>query len=159
MFRRPPSTTRTDTLFPYTTLCRSGVHRLTCDGWHRDDYLSPAADALAGGPEQRPPVELGRVAHCAAPSLSFPRKRESSAAGVKASIAFRLDAFGQFGFVPGLAARKQDGGGDRADADADRGSGLGMLLRLAPRSAESREGKSVSVRVDLGGGRVIKKKK
>src|SRR3546814_20224078 len=26
MTRRPPSTTRTDTLFPYTTLCRSGVH-------------------------------------------------------------------------------------------------------------------------------------
>src|SRR3546814_19850525 len=24
MFRRPPSSTRTDTLFPYTTLCRSG---------------------------------------------------------------------------------------------------------------------------------------
>src|SRR3546814_11425008 len=25
MIRRPPSTTRTDTLFPYTTLCRSGI--------------------------------------------------------------------------------------------------------------------------------------
>src|SRR3546814_5031468 len=25
MIRRPPGTTRTDTLFPYTTLCRSGV--------------------------------------------------------------------------------------------------------------------------------------
>src|SRR3546814_18897482 len=25
MIRRPPKSTRTDTLFPYTTLCRSGV--------------------------------------------------------------------------------------------------------------------------------------
>src|SRR3546814_14094474 len=38
----------------------------------------------------------------------------------------------------GLAARKQDGGGDRADADADRGSGLGMLLRLAPQGLGER---------------------
>src|SRR3546814_20478368 len=27
MRRRPPRSTRTDTLFPYTTLCRSGVER------------------------------------------------------------------------------------------------------------------------------------
>src|SRR3546814_15302303 len=27
MSRRPPRSTRTDTLFPYTTLFRSGVHR------------------------------------------------------------------------------------------------------------------------------------
>src|SRR3546814_3421236 len=29
MIRRPPRTTRTDTLFPYTTLFRSGGHRMT----------------------------------------------------------------------------------------------------------------------------------
>src|SRR3546814_21026752 len=31
MLRRPPRSTRTDTLFPYTTLCRSGteLHRLS----------------------------------------------------------------------------------------------------------------------------------
>src|SRR3546814_13287591 len=28
MIRRPPSSTRTDTLFPYTTLCRSGRRHL-----------------------------------------------------------------------------------------------------------------------------------
>src|SRR3546814_6205368 len=35
MFRRPPSSTRTDTLFPYTTLFRSrvGDGRLACFGW------------------------------------------------------------------------------------------------------------------------------
>src|SRR3546814_3908508 len=30
MIRRPPRSTRTDTLFPYTTLCRSGAKRRNC---------------------------------------------------------------------------------------------------------------------------------
>src|SRR3546814_5575260 len=46
MIRRPPRSTRTDTLFPYTTLFRSGnmciegqrknfeVHRLVCEAFH-----------------------------------------------------------------------------------------------------------------------------
>src|SRR3546814_8596042 len=38
MIRRPPRSTRTDTLFPYTTLFRSGVVL----------YHSPAAAALLG---------------------------------------------------------------------------------------------------------------
>src|SRR3546814_11770413 len=34
MIRRPPRSTRTDTLFPYTTLFRSTVHmRVTVSGW------------------------------------------------------------------------------------------------------------------------------
>src|SRR3546814_1596576 len=46
MIRRPPRSTRTDTLFPYTTLFRSGVlhiraHRRRC---------RPAAPAGAAGP-------------------------------------------------------------------------------------------------------------
>src|SRR3546814_6278491 len=31
MIRRPPRSTRTDTLFPYTTLCRSGMRTRTID--------------------------------------------------------------------------------------------------------------------------------
>src|SRR3546814_12667400 len=31
MIRRPPRSTRTDTLFPYTTLFRSPHHRAACD--------------------------------------------------------------------------------------------------------------------------------
>src|SRR3546814_7053136 len=34
MIRRPPRSTRTDTLFPYTTLCRSGGDRSDARGWH-----------------------------------------------------------------------------------------------------------------------------
>src|SRR3546814_13129364 len=33
--RRPPGTTRTDTLFPYTTLCRSSVRRSKGGGTRR----------------------------------------------------------------------------------------------------------------------------
>src|SRR3546814_5204609 len=33
MIRRPPRSTRTDTLFPYTTLVRSGLHRGEVAAW------------------------------------------------------------------------------------------------------------------------------
>src|SRR3546814_5996062 len=33
MIRRPPRSTRTDTLFPYTTLFRSGPRRSSCSPW------------------------------------------------------------------------------------------------------------------------------
>src|SRR3546814_19993694 len=43
MIRRPPRSTRTDTLFPYTTLFRSiGMLQL---GWH---WLDPATALLVG---------------------------------------------------------------------------------------------------------------
>src|SRR3546814_7897804 len=35
MIRRPPRSTRTDTLFPYTTLCRSVSGKPARDGGHR----------------------------------------------------------------------------------------------------------------------------
>src|SRR3546814_17336768 len=40
MIRRPPRSTRTDTLFPYTTLCRSHRHRL--------QGAAPAVAAVVG---------------------------------------------------------------------------------------------------------------
>src|SRR3546814_19278420 len=43
MIRRPPRSTRTDTLFPYTTLFRSGYR----PGW-REYRLRAAASALEG---------------------------------------------------------------------------------------------------------------
>src|SRR3546814_16167843 len=38
MIRRPPRSTRTDTLFPYTTLFRSCAHRLGGVGPHHDPH-------------------------------------------------------------------------------------------------------------------------
>src|SRR3546814_15606662 len=52
MIRRPPRSTLTDTLFPYTTLCRSG----------------PRGAALRGQPGQLPPAAVpGRAAEPARP--------------------------------------------------------------------------------------------
>src|SRR3546814_16247429 len=42
MIRRPPRSTRTDTLFPYTTLCRAGVLE--------DDHLDAGGRDLLGDP-------------------------------------------------------------------------------------------------------------
>src|SRR3546814_5351178 len=59
MIRRPPRSTRTDTLFPYTTLFRSrcaGQHVVaerdpchSCAVAHRDRRLLPGGPALAAG--------------------------------------------------------------------------------------------------------------
>src|SRR3546814_2758099 len=57
MIRRPPRSTRTDTLFPYTTLVRSGRCRVhgrdlaTLD--HSEDGQSRAADANPVGTNRR----------------------------------------------------------------------------------------------------------
>src|SRR3546814_20262489 len=47
MIRRPPRSTRTDTLFPYTTLCRSGAERVA----QREQVL--LADRLGGNDGER----------------------------------------------------------------------------------------------------------
>src|SRR3546814_19510401 len=68
MNRRPPRSTRTDTLFPYTTLFRSARGKL-----EGDDRPLRDSERLRG--KQTPP---GRVADRAArPSLSLDRKAES----------------------------------------------------------------------------------
>src|SRR3546814_1999035 len=60
MIRRPPRSTRTDTLFPYTTLFRSpdtlsagsgGSHRSGCDGLHHAD-VAPQRRRGPGGRQQ-----------------------------------------------------------------------------------------------------------
>src|SRR3546814_12806610 len=44
MIRRPPRSTRTDTLFPYTTLFRSGRYRDLVQGIYDHDWFMVAAD-------------------------------------------------------------------------------------------------------------------
>src|SRR3546814_15576773 len=56
MIRRPPRSTRTDTLFPYTTLFRSD-HRQA----RRTDCLAPAAPARKD--KQRDPVQRALAGH------------------------------------------------------------------------------------------------
>src|SRR3546814_17346774 len=49
MIRRPPRSTRTDTLFPYTTLFRSGRHTLIAGLL----LLGPGGSRKSGGPRNR----------------------------------------------------------------------------------------------------------
>src|SRR3546814_4894803 len=62
MIRRPPRSTRTDTLFPYTTLFRST--RLIQRGSEGDD--TPARTAAVGGLDAGNAGERGRLADRAA---------------------------------------------------------------------------------------------
>src|SRR3546814_17931083 len=56
MIRRPPRSTRTDTLFPYTTLFRSGGVGATVD----DDTVVPGQlDEVAVAPDARIGLEVG----------------------------------------------------------------------------------------------------
>src|SRR3546814_14297352 len=62
MIRRPPRSTRTDTLFPYTTLFRSVAEKVTLTvfkvtGETNTDDLSPAPDAWS-----RPDIPLHALA-------------------------------------------------------------------------------------------------
>src|SRR3546814_18256095 len=106
MIRRPPRSTRTDTLFPYTTLFRS------CDRAER----RIVRDAVRGGDRLGGGFE--RVGH-----------RE-----------FHTQASSGFAF-----------GEQRADVQS---FGEQILERIADRKSVV-SGKSVSVRVDLGGRRNI----
>src|SRR3546814_6607722 len=49
MIRRPPRSTRTDTLFPYTTLFRSGSGGVGSAGGLFDGLVDGAEHALSGG--------------------------------------------------------------------------------------------------------------
>src|SRR3546814_16801573 len=119
MIRRPPRSTRTDTLFPYTTLSRSRACRLC-------------------------PRDVERCRACAAHPAAAPLGRAGAEAGRRLGVA------------RGSGARDptRSRGGER---DADRRLHAGQSGRADRKSVG--EGKSGSVRVDIGGCRIIKKKK
>src|SRR3546814_5835148 len=60
MIRRPPRSTRTDTLFPYTTLVRSPMVQINDDNYEDLDYDSTTRilDALAAGEQPKPGTQL-----------------------------------------------------------------------------------------------------
>src|SRR3546814_12801847 len=64
MIRRPPRSTRTDTLFPYTTLFRSGLAVLApATAAFADEPITPVPMAAAPDPSAPNPskVQLGRM--------------------------------------------------------------------------------------------------
>src|SRR3546814_7858075 len=66
MIRRPPRSTRTDTLFPYTTLFRSGRQTAGRGRRTRQDRERTASDQnpLAPVPDRRRTVRPGRASTC-----------------------------------------------------------------------------------------------
>src|SRR3546814_17673602 len=121
MIRRPPGSTRTDTLFPYTTLFRSADQIGLAVGEEGGQDGEPHARPNAG--EQARCRVVSHHDRILEPILAQPRL---------------------IGF-PYAAAAADEGMGGQFVARVDRQS---VVL-----------GKSVSVRVDLGGLLTIKKKK
>src|SRR3546814_20451608 len=70
MIRRPPRSTRTDTLFPYTTLFRSGARAVR-------EAPRPAAE----GPADRHPAALGRG------GIALPLPRQPARHGAGPAVA------------------------------------------------------------------------
>src|SRR3546814_16468151 len=131
MIRRPPRSTRTDTLFPYTTLFRSHDH----GGGRRSQPRSRLRFGKSG-------VQAGRLR---APPQSSARSNAFISAGrLPASV---LNALRNASPTPSPARGRRTG---------DHREPIG--LRLGARSERVVSGKSVSVRVDLGGSRILTKK-
>src|SRR3546814_804137 len=180
MIRRPPRSTRTDTLFPYTTLCRSEATGLdqVADGLAHVRIQ----DVRAVGAEdrvERGVVETGQAEHACL--LHFGQVRGL----VLADGAGQGDAEHDFerGLVQALHAlvevhlqlrlgllvehRRRARGleGHVLDVDLFDAELRAVLGRRGGAVADGLDrksvvsGKSVSVRVDLGGRSIIKKKK
>src|SRR3546814_12848977 len=130
MIRRPPRSTRTDTLFPYTTLFRSR-------------HADPAARAT-----RRSPGGRARFAR-RLPSRRTPRRRGRVRGTGGAAAAPEPD-----GDLPEGGCRSPVVGG-RAEGPAQAGGGQGPWRRDRQSVVE---GKRVCVRVDIGGRRNHKKK-
>src|SRR3546814_18067376 len=132
MIRRPPRSTRTDTLFPYTTLFRSSA---PC-AWIRSGLKIAACCCRRAS---NTCCKLDRdVTHTSSPSRNVAASTEAPA------------KMGKGGRSPPFLCPLPCSG-DRA---------LRRLAEKSPKSGDRKsvvEGKRVSVRVDLGGRRIIKK--
>src|SRR3546814_12748579 len=95
MLRRPPRSTRTDTLFPYTTLCRSVTRGSASDALGPGGWLEQSRDTagrtlrrlgllLSLGPAHGFPSVRGPLPLVALPLLVRPVCRAGSLAGGRA---------------------------------------------------------------------------
>src|SRR3546814_1037531 len=96
MRRRPPRSTRTDTLFPYTTLFRSGVDEGT------RIRLSGEGESGARGAA---PGDLYIFLHMARHKVF---EREGTTLFTRAPLSFTTAALGGEIGIPGLDGRKHD---------------------------------------------------
>src|SRR3546814_8456331 len=92
MIRRPPISTRTDTLFPYTTLFRSAALREVGKGRHLSQGTL-SADGRSGPAVRRPARGIRR--HRRAVRVLVRRRRGSRADGLSRA---RIEPDGAFGY-------------------------------------------------------------
>src|SRR3546814_12592763 len=146
MIRRPPRTTRTDTLVPYTTLCRS-------DGRRPVAVLRLPQSGCA----QAPAGDAGHGERGLCPGQSHSPAAEPAAGPRRPRVAAREERQRQDD------AREAAGSAAGADGRADDGRWQDARRLFHPISGEDRSGavvvKSVSDRLVLGGGSNIKQKK
>src|SRR3546814_19728135 len=121
MIRRPPRSTRTDTLFPYTTLFRSAV---------LDE------------------IDIGAAVEAAHAVIGLAECGQHDDAAIETTADFA-------GEIKAVAV----GPADVEDDDGRRPAAPEGRAQLAGDRKTAVLGKSVSVRVDLGWLRIIKKKK
>src|SRR3546814_2842739 len=76
MLRRPPRSTRTDTLFPYTTLFRSAILLMSCDLLQQHYYLRPERQADVVRPQPWGLMRLSAPKPHAMHGQSGPRSEE-----------------------------------------------------------------------------------
>src|SRR3546814_19636490 len=106
MIRRPPRSTRTDTLFPYTTLFRSPTSRGLPPPGRKDQAMEDASLRPATRPNLYVPRRSSRIAlHAPAAILNMPRRHHQATLGnaahhgsvlrVSARCMFLWDGYGQ----------------------------------------------------------------
>src|SRR3546814_16055492 len=123
MIRRPPISTRTDTLFPYTTLFRSEwglpAEKLTATVYHTDDEAFDLWKTIAGLPEER--------------IIRIPTKDNFWAMGDSGPCGPRSEIFYDHGtHTWGGPLRRPD-----ADCDRSRDSSNPIFLHLQPATQQT----------------------
>src|SRR3546814_18303293 len=106
MIRRPPRSTRTDTLFPYTTLFRSVRCRSACKAFPCDHRPSPFRTVRTDLPPRDGPVSIGQWHQVSWLALSRPPV-------LSAHHKSRTPELRSLGLLPSIpAVRPADGTGE-----------------------------------------------
>src|SRR3546814_12021513 len=150
MIRRPPGSTRTDTLFPYTTLFRSGGERgHPGDGGGRQGFAKPGAPALQQLDAGEGKLVFRFRAHVRLDGIAGDQACPHLAAAIEADEPEAVLRQLVEGYVAEMLQQTEG----RVPAAAR----LGCTHYPLEIGRATGEGKGVSVRVDPGGRRYIKK--